>query len=66
MNFRKLFSFVTVEYVDLKGDIVLFNTFTILVNILIITNGNQCTSGTGLLSWFLLKQFERFTCLYLI
>ena len=26
----------------------------------------KSTSGTGLLSWFLLKQFEKFTCLYLI
>ena len=64
--FRKLFPFVTAEYVDLKGDIELFNIFTILINILIITNENKCSSGTGLLSWFLLKQFERFTCLYLI
>ena len=63
---RKLFPFVTVEYVDLKGDIELFNIFTILVNILIITNENKCSSGTGLLSWVLLKQFKRFTCLYLI
>ena len=43
-----MFPFVTVEYVDLKGDIILFNKFTILVNILIITNENKCTSGTGL------------------
>ena len=64
--FEKLFSFVTVEYIDLKGDIELFNIFTILVNMLIITNENKCSSGTGLLSWFSLKQFERFTCLYLI
>ena len=37
----------------LKDDIVLFNVFTILVNILIITNENKCASGSGLLSWFL-------------
>ena len=54
-----------VEYVELKGDIVLFNGFTILVNILIITDENKCTLGAGLLSWFLflflLKLFNPIT-----
>ena len=36
----------------------MFNAFTILVNILIMTNENKCTSGAELLSWFLLKQFK--------
>ena len=49
---------IAVEYVDLKGDIVLFNAFTILFNILIITNENKFTSGAGLLSWFPSQQFE--------
>ena len=56
----------TVECVDLKGDVVLLNTFTISVNILIITSENKCTSGARLLSYFLLIQFKKFTCLYLI
>ena len=42
----------------LKGDIELFNIFTILVSILIITNENKCSSGTGLLSWFLLNNLK--------